>query len=74
MAPNDTAIAAGERVRDAIGRISFASLPNLKLTVSIGISSGPLHRVGELIEQADRALYQAKRAGRDQIAAAPPLT
>jgi diguanylate cyclase (GGDEF)-like protein len=70
----DTAIAAGERVRDAIGRISFASLPNLKLTVSIGISSGPLHRVGELIEQADRALYQAKRAGRDQIAAAPPLT
>ncbi len=62
-----TAIAAGERVRDAIAQIEVAGFPTLKLTVSIGIASGPLHRVHELIERADRALYQAKRAGRDQI-------
>ena len=62
-----TAIAAGERVRNAIAQIEVDGFPGLTLTVSMGIASGPLHRVHELIERADRALYKAKRAGRDQI-------
>ncbi len=46
-----------------------------RLTVSLGVASYPEHgtTAGELWKQADRALYDAKAAGRDRVAiAAPP--
>ena len=47
----------------------------LKLTVSVGIATSlnptTPSTSGELLSQADRALYKAKRAGRDQISIWP---
>jgi len=42
---------------------------NLKVTVSIGIAIYPLHAksADNLIEKADRALYQAKKSGKNKV-------
>lgn len=43
----------------------------LRLTVSIGVAaSDDPEQLGGLLELADRALYQAKRAGRNRVQAA----
>lgn len=46
-----------------------------RITVSIGVSALPVNGTSskELLEAADAALYQAKRAGRDCVATAEPL-
>lgn len=62
-----------ERVRDlhvdCDGRIVGG------ITVSAGMAISPLHsqHIEGLIAAADRALYAAKSAGRDRVAAPPPL-
>jgi diguanylate cyclase (GGDEF)-like protein len=64
----DEARALAERVRTNIARLSFPGLPDLAVTVSIGIAE---FRSGEAIAQtvarADEALYQAKSGGRDRV-------
>jgi diguanylate cyclase (GGDEF)-like protein len=42
------------------------------ITMSVGVASSPIHGVtiSELIAAADRALYEAKAAGRDRVTAA----
>ncbi len=66
------------RVKDHINKseIRFNQI-RLRFTVSIGVAHYPKdgrNRI-ELIEQADRALYQAKNTGRDKIVIAKsPLT
>jgi len=61
-----------EAVHDAA--LPHAASPTGRVTVSIGtataIPTGDL-APDELIARADRALYAAKRAGRDRIVAAP---
>lgn len=47
--------------------------PKLRVTVSVGVAvSGPYgtkeHHMGQMCDRADRALYVAKSAGRDQVA------
>jgi diguanylate cyclase (GGDEF)-like protein len=65
---------AAERVRQ---HISASPLPveghTLALRVSIGVATlaGDTHDLTALLRDADRALYCAKRSGRDRIAAAP---
>jgi len=56
----------GERLRAEV-RTAFARQPE-KLTVSCGVASFPVHGIatGELMHAADRALYEAKEAGRDR--------
>jgi diguanylate cyclase (GGDEF)-like protein len=62
------AAAAAERLREAVAALSF----RMPLRVSIGLASYDQGAAGRdaLIEQADAALYAAKRSGKDRIALA----
>ncbi|MGR9072052.1 MAG: diguanylate cyclase [Gammaproteobacteria bacterium] len=66
-----------ERLRAAIDKESFAieKPVRLHLTVSIGIASFPLHAATfqTLIDAADRAMYEAKKAGRNKVRHPPEL-
>ena len=55
-----------ERLRAEV-RATFARQPE-KMTVSCGVASFQVHGItaGELLHSADRALYEAKEAGRDR--------
>jgi diguanylate cyclase len=69
---------AAERVRRMVEEHEFQLSPQqaVGITVSIGVSSFP-ETAGEeqaLLEQADTALYQAKRDGRNRIACFDLLT
>jgi diguanylate cyclase (GGDEF)-like protein len=72
----DEALILAERIRDAIQRAVFR-LPTggeLNITISLGIASVPDHGrdAQELIDAADRALYDAKSSGRNRVRVAPP--
>ncbi|MCU0291104.1 MAG: diguanylate cyclase [Thermoanaerobaculaceae bacterium] len=65
------ALAVAERIRGAIGGTPFACNSGpIPVTVSIGASAlaaGESVVPCQLLEEADRALYEAKRAGRDRV-------
>jgi diguanylate cyclase (GGDEF)-like protein len=68
---------AAARLIDAVGSAPFWAEPSsepLFLSVSIGFASSTSgdHDLGHLMSRADRALYAAKRNGRNQAAPAPP--
>lgn len=60
-----------ERIRGLVEKTSFeVGQAQVNLTVSMGISHFPSHRAKskeELIKMADRALYDAKRGGRNKV-------
>lgn len=60
------AAVAAERLRQSIARIQF---PELKVTASLGISaiSESPADPQEMLDQADKCLYVAKRQGRNQV-------
>lgn len=67
----DQALILSERLRKGINEIRFAGKnSSFNITVSIGISSlsepEPVVSVEALLDQADKALCQAKRRGRNQ--------
>jgi diguanylate cyclase (GGDEF)-like protein len=67
-----TASTVGERIRAAVGARSIA-LPDgseVSVTASVGYASAREDGPDQLIARADRALYAAKHAGRNQTAAA----
>jgi diguanylate cyclase (GGDEF)-like protein len=77
--PNTSADAAhqlAERARDMIARWAVDSPgQQLRVTVSIGVAMLGQADGGEedaLLQRADAALYQAKEAGRNRVAMAPP--
>ncbi len=70
----DTDAAAGTdiitRIREAVNALDLSYGQHKRATLSIGavsITSGNRHSGQELLEAADRALYQAKKAGRDRV-------
>lgn len=71
---HDEALKLTERIRAHFEHTPFSGLMSSSsyITVSGGLACFPIHgkEAGELIENADRALYQAKRQGRNQVVAA----
>lgn len=66
------AVEIGERIRAAVRGLDLRRQHVHELSVSVGVAvaSGPDESIESLIETADRALYRAKRAGRDRVVAA----
>ena len=63
----------GEALRLGVRKIPTPrSCPLARLTVSVGVAAHPEHGVDldQLLAAADRAMYAAKHAGRDQVAVA----
>ncbi len=62
------ALEVAERVRKLIGQLKFPGLDGVHATVSAGIAEYKTgETIDELLERADRALYQAKKAGRNCV-------
>lgn len=62
------ATALAERIRAALHSVDWEAVaPGLRVTISAGVSAGPLAGVRELLRVADTALFEAKRAGRDRV-------
>jgi diguanylate cyclase (GGDEF)-like protein len=78
MMPGGTPESAGtiaERIRQRVEayRRSESDLAALHVTASIGVAvSPPGVTARDLIERADRALYHAKRAGKNRVSATAP--
>ncbi|HJV45432.1 MAG TPA: GGDEF domain-containing protein [Bacillota bacterium] len=68
--PYDQALTIADHWRAEIAEHSFL-LPtgeSIQITISMGVSSyPPIKQAHQLIRQADEALYQAKRQGRNQV-------
>ena len=66
-----TGEAVAERVCAKIRELEIAG--GLSVTASVGVATARASRtdVGHLVQRADEALYSAKHAGRDRVAAAP---
>jgi diguanylate cyclase (GGDEF)-like protein len=66
------AVEVGERVRRAVADLDLRRLGVAQVSVSVGVAVAdhPEIELEDVIEDADRALYRAKRAGRDRVVAA----
>ena len=65
------AMAIAERIRSAVAEMTpLPADPGFRITVSIGVAGGIPRRDdlrGSLLEQADKALYEAKNSGRNRV-------
>jgi diguanylate cyclase (GGDEF)-like protein len=68
----DEAVEVGERIREAVSSLDLSRFGDVSASVSVGVAVATAHNqpIVEIIEQADRALYDAKRRGRDRVVAA----
>jgi diguanylate cyclase (GGDEF)-like protein len=65
----------GERIRTAVEdlNIPHGGSPYKKVTVSLGVAcrfAGPMNTAGDLLEAADKAMYESKYRGRNRLTAA----
>ena len=67
-ANTENAALKAEEVRVAVEQLTFPERPKLRVTVSAGVSTCKAGiSLQETIRQADQAMYQAKRSGRNQV-------
>lgn len=66
------ALEIGERVRAAVAGLDLAGtgVPGVSVSVGVAVQVSPDESIVDLLAEADRALYRAKRAGRDRVVAA----
>ncbi len=69
------ALKIAERLRSLIANHLFPIGDGIRLTASLGVAISPLHAIdrSSLIDAADKAMYEAKRAGRNQVHSASGL-
>ena len=67
----EDAVVAAERIRTAIAEVALPHPVSTDgiLTISIGVAPGP-GELGKLLKDADAALYEAKRGGRNRVVVA----
>ena len=65
------AIEIAERLRRKVEthKFNISDKVNLSITISIGVSTYPdtTNKINDLLEHADKALYEAKRTGRNKV-------
>jgi diguanylate cyclase (GGDEF)-like protein len=64
------AVEIGERIRQNVREMDLLEVGVTdRVTVSVGVASGKHagETIEDIVERADRALYAAKRAGRDRV-------
>ena len=68
----DEAFEVGERVREAVASLDLSRFGVASASVSVGVAVATEadQPITDVIEQADKALYDAKRGGRDRVVAA----
>ncbi|HEY7827849.1 MAG TPA: diguanylate cyclase, partial [Candidatus Limnocylindrales bacterium] len=68
-ASRPVAIEVAERVRQAVGRLDLGEwrVPGVSVSVGVAVGHRPDESIGDVLAAADRALYRAKRAGRNQV-------
>jgi diguanylate cyclase (GGDEF)-like protein len=66
------AVEVGERVRQAVGALDLRrwGIAGVSVSVGVAVADDPDAAIEAVIQQADRALYEAKRRGRDRVVAA----
>ncbi|WP_409341993.1 GGDEF domain-containing protein [Paenibacillus sp. MBLB4367] len=73
--PHDRALDIAERIRQAAESSDFRLQDGKRMivTVSVGVASYPNTSAGELLAVADKALYEAKRLGRNRVCGSAAL-
>jgi diguanylate cyclase (GGDEF)-like protein/PAS domain S-box-containing protein len=73
-APVETALSVAERIQTRVAEARPVASLHRPLTCSLGVATFPDHAstVASLLKAADMALYQAKRRGKNRIAAYTP--
>jgi diguanylate cyclase (GGDEF)-like protein len=68
----EIAMEVGERVRRAVANLDLRRMgvPGVSVSVGVAVADEPDVPVETVVNDADRALYRAKRAGRDRVVAA----
>jgi two-component system cell cycle response regulator len=76
--PHDVAIRIAERIRKRVEAHLFEAGHDgtLRLTISIGVATCPLHGEARepLLDAADKAMYRAKSKGRNRVSSANELS
>jgi len=68
----DESVEVGERIRQAVRQLDLSPFGVASTSVSVGVAvaDAPGESIPAIIERADKALFEAKRAGRDRVVAA----
>lgn len=57
-----------EMIRKSIEQMSFNNLPDIQVTISAGVAAfEPGITFDEMVQRADKALYEAKESGRNKV-------
>jgi diguanylate cyclase (GGDEF)-like protein len=71
----EDAVVVSERIRVAIATLELPAHPEVRVSTSAGVATrtARMSHHTALVAEADAALYEAKRQGRDQVAVSPAV-